>query len=851
MDDNSATTIKVSRFDPFMNKDNKWMPGVKPIEDDLYKQLNYFRDGYYANTITTLRNMREKKDRDVYKQEKLPAFTFSALIDKHRNSKNIKQHTGILVIDIDNEGFLPYLKKRREEQPDYSIENFRDEISRFDNDGKTNVLFAGLSASGTGLFLLFVINPEQHLDCFYSIEWELLTHYGIKVDPACKDVTRLRFCTYDPDAVIRELAQVTLYSPPKEYLKWRDNQNKRLEDLKKKPRTFTSNATAATHIVDVAVSMIDNAQEGSRHNTILKAARLMGGYVATGVLEIDYARSVLQAAVREKAFASQGLDLDTELKAVDDGLMNGQHNPIHLHILSPDDPQYLHFVELNEESQRNFKQFYIEILQMNRAGLPFPELDFDPLCRTYGIDHDRAQAIASRLYRLNSDEHDWDHMTGPIKLRVFINKRWEIRRNIVTHELFIRVRNSGNVWKQVKVEDMWITICEQRFKFSFEDLNRLLQTDMVSSYNPFVDYFNKVKSQWDGTNYIKQLADCIEIRNIGHEYFYAMLKKMLIRTVKCALEEHYVNRYVFVLSSIRQNTGKSWLIRWLSPWGMSAYYAENPLGENKDDRIRMSEVFIYNLEELTALTKKDVNVLKQIISSGSSKERRAYERLAQTFPRRCSFFGSTNRSDFLLDDSNSRWLIFEVGDIKWEYSEKIDIANLWGQVYNLYLNGEEYEMDKNELATQEAINEKYVDVQSEDTLLERFFMPTYPEHTQAILMTATDICQRLQELCNNPKLIINMYNVGRALRRQQYIVKYVNKIRCYAVIPINQSAEACINAKQYEVNRIEYENQYEAISDLWSNHRLNNLTDDDKRNLAKRPKQQPPFGTPNSEPPPF
>lgn len=788
--------IEVSRFEPFQDKQHKWKPGVVPQKDDLYKQLFNFKNGYYAQLINHLRGLKTKKERDTFKQERLPAFTFSCVLEEKRHTANVKSHTGILVIDIDNEGILPYIKKRQETQPDYTLDTFRNEITRYDQDGFTNILFAGISASGNGIFLMFLIRPTDHSLAFESIKWEFESVYGIKVDRACSDIVRLRFCTYDPEAVIRPFHNVKIYEPPQEFLDWKAVQESRKEELKTKTKTFISNAQAATQIVNTAVKMIENAKPGERHTQTRSAARLLGGYVATGVLTLDYARELLQSAVQSKS----GWDDPTQdaFRAIDWGLEKGMLSPLHLHVISPDDPQFESFASLDEEKQRNWSQFYTAVLDHNRSGVPFSDIDFDSLCMTFGIDLDRAQAIASRLYRLNSDEFNFSKLVKSVKLKVFINKRWEIRRNIVTNDLFIRVRNSGNPWKKMRIEDLWISACEQGFDAKWDDLVRLMSTDMVAQYNPIKDYFEKSLEIYDGnTDYIEKLAGYIVVNGYEHEYFATMLKKMLVRTVKNALEEQYINRYVFVLASRKQNFGKSWFIRWLSPWGMNAYYAENPLEDSKDGRIRMSEVLIYNLEELSTINKHDVNHLKAIVSQGSVRERRPYERSAETFPRRCSFFGSTNRSDFLTDDSNSRWLIFEITDINWDYRKDINIQHIWAQAYTLYKSGYECELTTEEAEIRDAKNSTFMEITTEDTLINRYFDTCPEDDPKGVLLTSTDVVKIIQGLHDDKRLTISVIQAGRALRKMGACQQNVYRQRGWWLIPKNMNPDTVVDMRTY------------------------------------------------------
>lgn len=786
--------IPVSRFDPFTDRHGIKKPGIVPQQDDLYRELFNFKNGYYAQLIGHLRKLVTKKEKDKFKAENLPAFTFSAVVEEHRHSNHVKNHTGILVIDIDNEGILPYIKKRQEQDNDFTIESFRNEVARLTDTGFTNILFSGLSASGNGVFLMFLIQPEHHLLCFESIKWEFENLYGIKIDRSCSDVVRLRFCTHDPGAIIRSFSEVTIYQPPQAFLDWKIIQDKRKEELKSKTRAFVSNAQAATQILNTAITLIEDAKQGERHTKTRAAARLLGGYVATGVLTVEYAREILRATVDSKI----GWD-DPKMDAyrtIDWGLEKGQLSPLHLHVINPDDPQFETFVELNEERQQMWKQFYYAILDYNRSGIPFSDIEFDVLCQKFGIDPDRGVSIATRLYRENSDEFNFEKLVKPVKLKVFLKKRWEIRRNVVSNDLFIRVKGSGNPWKKLILEDLWISACEQGFNVSWEDMNRLMNTELVDKYNPFVDYFTRSLKAYDGhTDYIDKLSSFITVRGVPDGYFSMMLKKMMVRAVKCALEDSYINRFVFVLASQYQNTGKSWLIRWLSPWGMNAYYTENPMEDSKDGRIRMSEVFIYNLEELSTVSKWDVNRLKATISQGSVRERRPYERQAETFSRRCSFFGSTNRTDFLIDDINTRWLIFEIDKIDWNYREELQVVQLWGQAYSLYKNGFDCELTKEEGDMRDNQNMYFVEVTNEENLALRWFAPCDIGSPFSKVMSASDIMFKIQELCDNPKIPLSLQNLGRTLRRAGFRSVHYGRARGYVVQPIHHNPDGCADLR--------------------------------------------------------
>lgn len=144
----------------------------------------------------------------------------------------------------------------------------------------------------------------------------------------------------------------------------------------------------------------------------------------------------------------------------------------------------------------------------------------------------------------------------------------------------------------------------------------LLQSEFIPSYNPFTDYFHNIKNHINNApSKIDEFASYLTTDD--NKFFVDMLRKHLVRAVKCVLE-NYPNRYVFVLVSEKQSIGKSWFIRFINPFG-EKYYSEQPLRSDKDAEIALSENFIYNIEELQSMTYKDVNSLKSIISRATVK----------------------------------------------------------------------------------------------------------------------------------------------------------------------------------------------------------------------------------------
>src|SRR5690606_22380258 len=132
--------------------------------------------------------------------------------------------------------------------------------------------------------------------------------------------------------------------------------------------------------------------------------------------------------------------------------------------------------------------------------------------------------------------------------------------------------------------DLYVQLREANIKISQSDLSAILASSFIDTYNPFNNYFNSLP-QWDQkTDYIEQLASYLKTDN--DDFFRLHFKKMLVRTVACALDNNYFNKQVFVLIGQEQNTDKSSFIRNLVPKNLEEYYTENinPDGD-KDDNL--------------------------------------------------------------------------------------------------------------------------------------------------------------------------------------------------------------------------------------------------------------------------
>jgi hypothetical protein len=315
-------------------------------------------------------------------------------------------------------------------------------------------------------------------------------------------------------------------------------------------------------------------------------------------------------------------------------------------------------------------------------------------------------------------------------------------------------------------------------------LRSLLQSDYVPVRNPIREYFEALP-EWDENeepDYITELAKFVSTDN--DPFWHIQFKKALVRNIACTLD-YVENRVIVVLVQPDQNTGKTSFIRFLVPPELSAYYTETAMDGGKDSDIQLSENFIWNLEELAALHNNEINKLKATISKSVVKQRGPYQQFAESNPRRVNFWASTNKSEFLTDDQNTRWLCFNVTSISHDYNNKItgvrkvNIKNVWAQAYTLYkrgLNyttkhttqgpvivpGFNYNLTKEESEIRDIANKTYELTSVEKDLVITNFVNL--GQGKGSFLSYTEILIHLQKSVDD-KLKLNIHAVAKAMRQ--------------------------------------------------------------------------------------
>lgn len=166
----------------------------RPTDGSFYKIVTSAKlANKYGPLLERIRTTADKKQRDALKVD-LPCFTPSGTFS-HRAAAGLIAYSGLMQFDIDPKG-NPYLDPA-------TAPELKKQIANLDQ-----VAYCALSASGMGVWgVVPIAYPERYKEHFNALKSDFAA-WGIVIDPACGNIDRLRFWSYDPDAYFNHSATI-------------------------------------------------------------------------------------------------------------------------------------------------------------------------------------------------------------------------------------------------------------------------------------------------------------------------------------------------------------------------------------------------------------------------------------------------------------------------------------------------------------------------------------------------------------------------------------------------------------------------------------------------------------------
>lgn len=170
-----------------------------------------------------------------------------------------------------------------------------------------------------------------------------------------------------------------------------------------------------------------------------------------------------------------------------------------------------------------------------------------------------------------------------------------------------------------------------------------------NKFHPVRDYLGALK--WDGVERIDTWLKDHLGASAPEPYLSAVSRKVLVAMIARAYEPGVKFDQVLILEGF-QGKGKSTALRHLAgdKWFTDAHINI----KDKDAVLALQAHWIVELGELSGMRKADVDSLKEFISRQTDKIRVPFGKLPEDFPRQCIFIGTTNRDEFLKDETGNR-----------------------------------------------------------------------------------------------------------------------------------------------------------------------------------------------------
>lgn len=376
----------------------------------------------------------------------------------------------------------------------------------------------------------------------------------------------------------------------------------------------------------------------------------------------------------------------------------------------------------------------------------------------------------------------------------------EFRYDVLSRK--VQRPDSSGRWTNLTDKDINTIACDcataTGANITDREVRTVLGSDLVHDIHPLRDWLANLKPYDPRSGeWIDLVSAQVKLtQNDAQVLWQAYFKKWFVAMVAGWMYDDVVNHQVLVLIG-RQGTGKTTWLEHLMPPELRDYVTKQASVRelSKDDRIRVAEFGLINMDEIDSCSPRELNVLKSLITTADVNERAAYGHTKERRMRVASFCASGNNKQFLSDDTgNRRWLPFEVESIQSPFHTTIPYNLMYAQAVWLIQHGYNYWFDLGEIAQLETHNETYRQTRNEEELLGVYFEPVEPTEPKAVFMTASEIHAKLKMWGSIDKpMPLNKF--GELLKRRGYLQRKLHGGRPGYIVKVTDN----VQGKQREV----------------------------------------------------
>lgn len=684
----------------FNSLPKKGEPHISSEKITVIDFLNLVKYGKWKNQVEAIRVEPDKAKRDRMKLA-LPAVTISGTYVERHQDKLI-DHSGFICIDIDN-----YTNKNELIEDPYTFSLFK-------------------SASGGGLAVIVKVNKEKHKESFRWLREYYYKSFGIVIDPAPQNHASIRFTSYDPELTINEKSKVS----------------KTMVDKPKKQHSLP--IIVPENVVEEMIHECYNLGHNIApdYDSYYKLAFAIADRFGERGREWFF----LLCSVSEK-FDSRHAEKQYNIA------MKGNRQGITIGSL------YWMLKQVGIYSPEDGGKAVQVATIAKRAGRDAESVK-DQLHKINGLDVESANKLVDEVFKrddiqLKSSINDPEQLIGA--LVEWMNENHSMRTNEITKRIEYKTSGKTNEIKKEQINTIYL---QARSFFNTKDVTKdliesFIFSDLITQYNPITEYIESNlhrKSTGNISTLIKTIRSETPMRDI-------FIRKWMISLI-AAYHGNPV-RSVLALTG-GQNTGKTQWFRRLLPQKLKKYYAESKLDAGKDDEILMCQKLIVMDDEMGGKSKQDDKRFKDLTSKEVFSLRAPYGSHNEDYYRLAVLCGTSNDQEIVNDPTgNTRTLPVDVISIDHELYNSIDKDELFMEAYRAYESGEEWELNKEEMAGLKDLSSDFEATAFERELILEFFSVPIPGKPSEWL-TATQIKDILET--NTKQKILGFKKFGVELR---------------------------------------------------------------------------------------
>lgn len=665
---------------------------------DFNEYLWLIKNGTWQDQVLHYRNLKDPEERKKAKTS-IKAVTASGEFIAGRKAEHLKAHSGFICIDVDAK----------------DNENLNEKVSALQQD--PFVFAYHTSLGGYGYAIYFRIDPTKHLEAYLGLEKYLGDTYRITTDKACKDVTRLRFVSYDPH----------LYLKGKDVPLFKKYPKKEAEISSKVLHAHTSQDMQ--YIIDqIRAKGIDLT--ASYHDWTQIGFALAHHYAEEGRA---YFHAISQAHPEYNEIATDK-KFDNFLKTND-----GSVSIATLFYKCKE-----HGIAIQTDHTRK-----VEVMATARRKID-KGTDVDitesivKLAEQQGISAELARSVTKQVLEVPKESLKKDREENVIPLIKAALEAYDIKKNEVTQEIEYKGKpmttsNLNTIWSEIA--GALGTKCTQ------SHVDSLIHNDNTRSYNPFTDFFERYKDREVQYGTIDRLINTITARHLvttngvtedlGSMFTNIFIKKWIISLIASM---HGTYSLLILVLCGEQGLGKTNFFRWLLPSELRDYYGESKLDRGKDDEILMCRKLILCDDEFSGKSKNEYKLLKQYASTQFFNLRQPYGRKFEDYRRYAVLCGTSNENEVINDPTGNRRIIpINLVSIDFAAYRDIDKIDLLMEAYHIWKTegDRSWQLNKGDIAN---LSLSSSDNEQVDTAAEAldivFEIPTAFEGT---FMTATEV----------------------------------------------------------------------------------------------------------------